>query len=69
MFSPFPCSPVIRESLWKKTQIEQKKKKCHYTNSVLKLLLCLFDHVAFDIKEHLLFKLLLVRGSYFNQDV
>ena len=25
--SPFPCSPVIRESSWKKTQIEKKKKK------------------------------------------
>ena len=27
MPSPFPCSPVIRECLWKKTQIEKKKKK------------------------------------------
>ena len=24
MSSPFPCSPVIRECLWKKTQIEKK---------------------------------------------
>ena len=24
MPSPFPCSPVIRECLWKKTQIEKK---------------------------------------------
>ena len=28
MPSPFPCSPVIREWLGKKTQIGQKKKKC-----------------------------------------
>ena len=27
MSSPFPCSPVIREWSWKKTQIEKKKKK------------------------------------------
>ena len=27
MPSPFPCSPVIREWSWKKTQIEKKKKK------------------------------------------
>ena len=27
MPSPFPCSPVIRECSWKKTQIEKKKKK------------------------------------------
>ena len=26
MPSPFPCSPVIREWLWKKTKIEKKKK-------------------------------------------
>ena len=25
--SPLPCSPVIRESSWKKTQIEKKRKK------------------------------------------
>ena len=36
MPSSFPCSPVIRECLWKKTQIEKKKKKrkkkqgCHH---------------------------------------
>ena len=27
MPSPFPCSPVIREWSWKKTQIEKKQKK------------------------------------------
>ena len=27
MPSPFPCSPVIRECSWKKTQVEKKKKK------------------------------------------
>ena len=27
MSSPFPCSPVIREWLWKKSQIEKKQKK------------------------------------------
>ena len=27
MSSPFPCSPVIREWLWKKTEIEKKKQK------------------------------------------
>ena len=26
-FSPFPCSPVIRECSWNKTQIEKKKRK------------------------------------------
>ena len=26
MLSPFPCSPVIRECSWKKTQIEKKSK-------------------------------------------
>ena len=33
MPSPFPCSLVIRECCWKKTQIEKKQKKtdsqCH----------------------------------------
>ena len=27
MSSPFPCSPVICEYLWKKTQIEKRKTK------------------------------------------
>ena len=27
MLSPFYCSPVVCEWLWKKTQIEKKKKK------------------------------------------
>ena len=26
MPSPFPCGPVIRECLWKKTEIEKKNK-------------------------------------------
>ena len=29
MPSLFPCSPVIREWLWKKTQVEKKKKMWH----------------------------------------
>ena len=33
MFSPFPCSPVIREWLWKKTLIEQK---CWLTQLLLR---------------------------------
>ena len=28
--SPFSCSPVIRESSWKKTQIEKKRKKWNF---------------------------------------
>ena len=27
MPSPFPCSPVVGECSWKKTQTEKKKKK------------------------------------------
>ena len=27
MPSPFPCSPVIRECLWKETQVEKKNVK------------------------------------------
>ena len=30
MPSPFPCSPVIRECSWRKTQIEKKNKKKEY---------------------------------------
>ena len=29
MLSPFPCSPMIRERLWKKTQINKKQKKAN----------------------------------------
>ena len=28
---PFPCSPVVHEWLWKKTQIEKKRKSCEGT--------------------------------------
>ena len=35
MPSPFPCSPVIRECLWKKTHIEKKKKKNEEENKVI----------------------------------
>ena len=45
MASPFPCSPVIREWLWKKTQIEKENKGI--VNAFKKY----FVKVASDIKS------------------
>ena len=36
---PFPCSPVIREWLWKKTQIEKKKKNKNKNKNLGRLVL------------------------------
>ena len=43
----------------------------HYTTSLLKLLLCLFGHFAFDMKATLALSnaMLLLHGSYFGWDV
>ena len=37
MPSPFPCSPVIRECSWKKTQIGKKKTFCSMAASVAEI--------------------------------
>ena len=34
MPSPFPCSPVMREWSWKKTQIEKKRKPIYLFNCI-----------------------------------
>ena len=36
MPSPFPCSPVIRECSWKKTQIEKKNKQANKEQGLIK---------------------------------
>ena len=38
MLSLFPCSPVVRECSWKKTQIETEKKNKKNTVSKIKLI-------------------------------
>ena len=62
MPSPFPCSPVIRESFWKKTPIEKKKKK-----KFLRFLISQYIYNLVDL-AHLItfFKLILFIHTIYN---
>ena len=49
MSSPFPCSPVIREWSWKKTQIEKKKKKKNLRNGLSESMVYVIQDAKFQL--------------------
>ena len=57
MPSPFPCSPVIRECSWKKTQIE--KKKHNWILLILRQMLVksfcsnIIIHLSYNLKKYI----------------
>ena len=68
MPSPFPCNPIIREWLWKKTQIKKKYQNCKWRTLFLYFFVC-FKHFGQKISIINSHHLFLVSSHAFNSSV